>query len=92
VFPLTCQAPTVKEIDGLRSDIMHLEQQFDLQVEVYIGSMAVIRQDDAGAAVKTDVNISIPEPSGGTSVQRYAFQFTVVQESGWRVCSAVRLG
>jgi hypothetical protein len=71
---------------------VHLEQQFGVRIMVSTSSMAVIQQDGAGTAVQADLNVSIPDEAGRTSVQRIAIQFTVVQESGWRVCSAARLG
>lgn len=85
---LACRAPKVESIDGMRDDIVHREQQFGVRITVTISSMAVNRQDDAGTAVQADLNVQ----AGSTSALSIAIQFTVVQESGWRVCSAARLG
>jgi hypothetical protein len=88
---LACRAPKVEDINGLRDEILQQEQRFGVRITVYTSSMAVIQQDGAGAAVQADLSVTIPQDVGGMSVQVIAIQFTVVQESGWRVCSAARL-
>jgi hypothetical protein len=89
---LACRAPEVQDIDGLRNEIVQREQQLGVRITVFTGAMTVSRQDGAGAAVRTDVSVSIRDEAGRTSIASSAFQFMVVQESGWRVCSAARLG
>jgi hypothetical protein len=83
---LTCRSTSFHELDQLTADLKAREKQFDTTFTVQTVDL-VVQEKGGSANVDTDLRISTPE---STSTQRW--RFAMKNQSGWRVCSAERVG
>jgi hypothetical protein len=83
---LTCRGTSFGQLDQLSADLKARETQFDTTFTVQTADL-VVQQKGGSANVDTDLQISTPE---SRSTQRW--RFALKNQSGWRVCSAERLG
>jgi hypothetical protein len=76
-------------IKAVRSDLESREERFDTQFNVSWGSLST-DGDDRAAEVSVDLQISaLIDGIRQSDVQ--SWQFEVVDEDGWRVCSAAKV-
>ncbi|MCW6010410.1 hypothetical protein K1W54_38565 [Micromonospora sp. CPCC 205371] len=76
-------------IEAFQSDLESREERFDTQFNVSWGSL-IVDGDDRAAEVSVDLQISaLIDGVRQSDVQSWRFE--VVDEDGWRVCSAVKV-
>lgn len=84
-----CKSPAgLAELDILRTEMMARERQFSMNVHVSWSSLETALAGQQ-ATVSTDLRRSV---SDGTESLANRWQFGVVDEGGWRVCSATKVG
>jgi hypothetical protein len=79
---VVCRSPQLAEIDELLDDLTARERQFKVRFSVEVAAALETTNRDAATVAATLV-IEAGEPAE-RSTRRY--EFTVVRESGWRVC------
>lgn len=84
-----CNAPgaDLAQLEAYRADIQTREQQFSTSIRVTWSSLTVTT-DGVQNKVSTDLRRAIADGSERVSDR---WQFSVVDEGGWRVCGAVRM-
>jgi hypothetical protein len=85
---LTCAEPDLAAMREFRSDIESREAQFSAHITVNWGRLAV-QQSGGSATVNTEVVRSL---DGGAERSITTWSIRVVDEDGWRVCSAAKVG
>ncbi|HET6480911.1 MAG TPA: hypothetical protein VFG35_12865 [Actinoplanes sp.] len=78
------------EIEALRNEMVEREKNFDVKVSASWSSLTVADESDGRKSV--DADLTITGSSNGSPVSRRteAWSFGLVDEDGWRVCSAVK--
>lgn len=81
---------TFTEIASLRTEMVTREKNFDVKVSVSWGPLPVTAVDQTHKSVAASLTIS--GASNGDTISRRTDQWTfgVVDEDGWRVCTAAK--
>ena len=78
-------------ISALRTELVEREKKFDVTVNVAWSTLTVSGSEEGRRTVSTDLVIS--GSSGGTALssRTETWSFTLVDDDGWRVCSAAKV-
>lgn len=85
---LTCANPSLDAIRNFRGDIESREAQFSTHISVNWGQLSV-QQSGKSATVNTEVVRSLGD---GAESDLTTWSIQTVDEGGWRVCSATKVG
>ncbi|MEV4704712.1 hypothetical protein [Actinoplanes sp. NPDC049316] len=77
-------------MSALRDEMANREKEFDVTVSVNWGSLSV-SQDGQGRSVSTELTIVGSSNGQSVSQRTDAWRFGLVDEDGWRVCSATKV-
>jgi hypothetical protein len=80
--------PDFASLDALRSEFLQRERDFGVQVVVNWGSLTVTGTGEERRSVSTELNIAGTMNGQVQSSRFETWTFGVVQDDGWRVCSA----
>jgi hypothetical protein len=85
----TCKSgPDLTAIAALRSELTNRENQFGVKVAVTWSSLTVAGTGDSRRSVATELTIAGTKNGDALSRRVEPWQFGVINEDGWRVCSA----
>ncbi|WP_232323808.1 hypothetical protein [Catenuloplanes japonicus] len=82
-----CGSPDLNSMSDFRDDIENREMKYSIAIRVSWSGLEVADAQD-GRQVQTTIRRSI---SDGSESDKSVWSFAVVDEGGWRVCSARRL-
>lgn len=86
----TCKSgANLTNIDALRTQLVNREKQYDVKVVVTWGALTVSGTGD-NREVETDLLIAGTQNGATVSSHTETWQFGLVQQDGWRVCSAAK--
>lgn len=80
------------QLDRLRTEMAGREKNFDVKVNVTWGSLTVTGSGGERRTVATNLIISGTSEGETQSRRMESWTFDVVDDDGWRVCSAARVG
>ncbi|MFD0582842.1 hypothetical protein [Dactylosporangium darangshiense] len=86
-----CSSPHLQAIDQAINAIRALEVKYNIAISVSVSDLQPAVRG-ATADVSAHLNVAIPESSGVDSVQVQKWSFHFVNDGGWRICGADRLG
>jgi hypothetical protein len=78
------------QLASLRSEIVGREKNFNVKVNVTWGTLTVTGSGDEQRSVATNLNISGASNGETVSKRTEPWTFGVVEQNGWRVCSAAK--
>lgn len=78
-------------ISTLRESLIDREKQFHVQVSVVWGTLLVSGSGDAQRTVRTDLEITGSKNGRPQSRHTETWMFGLVQNDGWRVCTASKV-
>lgn len=85
----TCKSGgDLSNISGLRTELINREKEFDVKVVVTWGSLIVSGSGDARRSANADLTIAGTKNGVPQSRRTESWNFGLVQDDGWRVCSA----
>jgi hypothetical protein len=88
----TCKSGAdLTAIGALRTELVNREKQFDVKVIVSWGSLTVAGTEQGKRTVTTDLIISGTKNGDTQSRHNESWSLGVVDENGWRVCSAAKM-
>ena len=88
----TCDKPEqLADLAALRADLLAREKQYNLTFVVKWGPLSQTRNGD-GATVQTTLNIAGIVDGQQRSGHNETWAFDVVDQDGWRVCGAHKVG
>jgi hypothetical protein len=79
-------------IANLRSEMINREKSFDVKVSVSWSTLTVVDVAESRKSVETSLVISGSSDGNPVSRRTESWSFTVVDDDGWRVCGAARVG
>ncbi|MDR7280288.1 hypothetical protein [Catenuloplanes atrovinosus] len=82
-----CESAALKEILDFRNDIVNRERTYAISIRVSWSGLAAA-DEASGKSVQTTIRRSITD---GSESDKSTWKFAVVDEGGWRVCSASRV-
>ncbi|MFC7243621.1 hypothetical protein ACFQO7_14145 [Catellatospora aurea] len=82
--------PDLSTVTSLREELTQREQKFAVEIEVTWGSID-LKAASTTAVATTDLAITARKQGAVESRSRETWQFTLVDEEGWRVCKASRM-
>jgi hypothetical protein len=88
----TCKQPQLAEISALRSDMVGREQNYRTSVTASWESLTVTDADQHAKTAAVDLTIIGSKNGQQVSSHTESWTFGLVDQSGWRVCSATKLG
>lgn len=77
-------------LSALRTEMINREKDFDVQVSATWSSLAVADVDAKRKSVGTDVVIAGMTDGNTVSRRTESWSFGVIDDGGWRVCSATK--
>jgi hypothetical protein len=77
-------------LSTLRLEMINREKNFDVKVSASWRSLTVVDVDKAHKSVSTDLIISGASDGNTVSRRSEPWSFNVVDDDGWRVCSAAK--
>lgn len=87
----TCKAGAqLTELQALRSEMVEREKNFDVAVSATWGTLTVINGDAKQSNVDADLTIASFKNNDPVSRRTETWTFGLVDEDGWRVCSATK--
>jgi hypothetical protein len=87
----TCVQPTqIGAVQQMLTDIVSREKRFGIHITVGWENFEA-RAQKSRATVAARMKITVPEESGQSSESFQQWNFTLKQDSGWRVCDAQRV-
>jgi hypothetical protein len=87
----TCKTgPDLAAIAALRSEFVTREKEFDVKVVVTWGTLTVSNTGPESRSVATDLIIAGTKNGDTQSRRTETWSFGVVDQDGWRVCSAAK--
>lgn len=85
----TCKSgPDLEAVTALRNETVQREKEFDVTVSIGWSSLAVSGDQ---RSVSTDLTISGSSAGNAISRRSETWQFSLVDEDGWRVCGANKI-
>jgi hypothetical protein len=88
----TCKQPELDNLAALRSDMVSREKNFGTTVSANWESLKVTDTPQNGKSAAVDLAISGSKNGQQVSSHTESWTFGLVDQSGWRVCSATKLG
>ena len=82
-----CTSPSLGEVDQLFANLRTREQQFNITIQVSASDYTV-STSGSRSTVDATLKVAVPEENGQLSRSLQQWQFTLVDENGWRVCGA----
>jgi hypothetical protein len=86
-----CQGPRLDEIRALRTEAERRERDFGVTVRTTWGALRGTRVNDGQQRVQTRLTISGISGGQVRSERMEMWDFTVVDDDGWRVCGAAKI-
>jgi hypothetical protein len=88
----TCSQPdSLTEVQGTLADIHQRETRFGVKIVVAWEGFSTAEQG-RNATVSLNLLIRVPEANGSTSESIDRWTFNTVNDDGWRVCGAHKVG
>jgi hypothetical protein len=88
----TCKQPQLGVLASLRNDMVNREKNFGTSVSVSWESLKVTDAAEKTKSAAVDLAISGSKNGQQVSSHTESWTFGLVDESGWRVCSATKVG
>jgi hypothetical protein len=88
-----CADAQLETVVEMKNQLVNVEQRFNIQRQSIRATVASYTESRTGGDVTADTEIleSISDENRSTSEQTSRFRFGLVDERGWKVCTALRL-